>query len=285
MSLVEKAMAKSRGEVARKPAARAGEAAPPPIERLPVAQPQIQLTEELLRTAGLYAPETMPHQFAAECRRIRRRLLADSAGQAAGSSEVMQVTSVMAGEGKTFAAFHLAMSLIKGTDLSVLLIDADPARPRLSRALGVDDRVGLMDAATSAQNDVEDLVLSTNITGLSVLPVGRRDALVTDSFGGHLIRETIGRLRGRQGRLIVVDSPPLLQTTEALELTAYATTVLLVVRAGKTPRAAVSEALKQLADHPRVMVLLNGVEPPLFGKSVGYGFDYYDYSDYAPSGR
>ena len=108
---------------------------------------------------------------------------------------------------------------------------------------------------------------------------------MTDSFGGHLIRETIGRLRGRQGRLIVVDSPPLLQTTEALELTAYATTVLLVVRAGKTPRAAVSEALKQLADHPRVMVLLNGVEPPLFGKSVGYGFDYYDYSDYAPSGR
>ena len=129
--------------------------------------------------------------------------------------------------------------------------------------------------------DVESLVLSTNFEGLSVLPVGRHDIEATELFASHQMQRVMGRLGEPAQRLIVMDSLPLLQTTEALALVSNADAILVVVRAGVTPRAAIVEALEQLADHPRVMTVLNGAEPTLFGRYLGHGYGYHDYSEYA----
>ena len=244
-------------------------------------KPQLMISDEQLRAAGLFPPAALPHQLAAECRNIKRGLLRELERAEGRRASVSLVTSVLAGEGKTFTAFHLAMSLARDPDSTVLLIDADTVRPRLSRSLGIDDRPGLVDAAYDAKVDVESLVLSTNFEGLSVLPVGRHDIEATELFASHQMQRVMGRLGEPAQRLIVMDSLPLLQTTEALALVSNADAILVVVRAGVTPRAAIVEALEQLADHPRVMTVLNGAEPTLFGRYLGHGYGYHDYSEYA----
>jgi len=290
MSLVEKALGKARSNSLRKAASEVAEAAAPveaaprvvspPAERV-ARKPQLVIGDETLRRAGLYPPNELPHQLAAECRNIKRGLLNELERAEGRNSNVTLITSVLAGEGKTFTAFHLALSMAKDPDFSVLLIDADTVRPRISRALGVDERPGLVDAAFDAMVDVESLVLTTNIEGLSFLPVGRHDVEATDLFASQQMQRVMGRLSETSGRLIVMDSLPLLQTTEALALVANADAVVVVVRAGVTPRAAIVEALEQLSDHPRVMTVLNAAEPTLLGKYLGHGYGYHDYSAYA----
>jgi protein-tyrosine kinase len=291
MSLVENALGKARsgavpGRLA--PAERKAEVAEqtgqhvlPSIPRK-VDRPALTIDEAVLRASGFQADGRATHQAASECRHIKRRLLAESDPVTGEFARVTMITSAVAGEGKTFAAFNLALSLARDPDYSVLLIDADAIRPRLSAALGVSDRRGLTDAAHEAGTLPESLVLSTNIEGLSVLPVGQKREECTELFCSHQFRQVMAKLAAPANRLIVIDSLPLLQTTEAMALTPYAGTVVVVVRANMTPRSALTAAMEQLDQHPHVLAILNCAEPPLLGRLFGHGYGYHYYEDYAP---
>lgn len=301
MSLIERALNKARetGPAASIPATAgsAGDAEPvrgdtggslqaaagapvrPPVSRV-AENPQLMISESMLSEAGLLAPPAQQRQITAEYRHVKRRLLAEI--QAGTASRAVMIASALPGEGKSFSSANLAMSLAMEPDFNVLLIDADVIKPNLTRVFGLAGQPGLMDAAADDSIDVETLIVSTNIEGLSFLPAGRMNPNATEYFASARMQEIFRQLMAVPGRLLVVDTLPLLLTTEARALAPLAGQVLLVVRAESTPRQAVLESLNLLGGDANVKMLLNAAVRTKALAYLGYGYGYgysYNYGD------
>lgn len=261
------------------------EPARPPFPRA-VAEPDLTITESLLRDAGLLAPFDQQRQVTSEYRHVKRRLLAEV--QAGTANRLVLMASALPGEGKSFSSANLAMSLALEPDYTVLLVDADVIKPNLSRVFGLTDRPGLVDAVADAAVDIESMVVTTSIEGLSILPAGRMDPNATELFASSRMQQVVDQLLAVPNRLVVVDSLPLLLTTEARALVPLAGQILLVVRAESTPQQAVLQALELIGDDANVKLMLNAVVRTKAMKYLGYGYYGYDYNygdDSADRGR
>ncbi len=293
MSLIERALTKAR-EGSDQATASAGQqaatasvvresqaSAPPGTARAPfprvTSTPQLTVTDSLLANAGLLAPPDQIRQVTSEYRHIKRRLLAEI--QSGSVSRMILIASGLPGEGKSFSSANLALSLALEPDYTVLLIDADVIKPNLTRTFGLADKPGLMDAASDPAVDIESLVLTTNIEGLSVLPAGRMNPNATEYFASARMQVLIEQLLAVPNRLLVVDSLPLLLTTEARALAPLAGQVLLVVRAESTPQQAVLESLNLLGETANVKLVLNAAVRTKALEYFGYGYSYgYNYN-------
>jgi exopolysaccharide/PEP-CTERM locus tyrosine autokinase len=214
-----------------------------------------------LRAVGLLPPEKEVHQLAQQYRQIKRPLIVKAMGRGTArlpNGHIIMVASALAGEGKTFTAVNLAMSMSMEKDVHVLLVDADVARPLLSGLLGLGDAPGLLDVLRDSRLDVERIILRTNIPNLSILPAGRRSNEATELLASARMEEVVRTIAQHdERRLALFDSPPLLLTTESPALALVAGQVVMVVRAGVTPQQAVLNALTYLGDHPAVSLVLN----------------------------
>ena len=244
---------------------------PPTVER-----PKLVIDREALRAAGLLPPESEERRLAAEYRRIKRPLVTAAFTPAGGDSSaasVIMVASSVPGEGKSFTAVNLALSLSLERDATVLLVDADVPKPHISTVLGLRSRPGLVDALVNEAIDVESLIFDTDIPNFSILPAGQHSETAAELLASQRMLELVARLkRADPHRLIVFDSPPLTATAEARELATAAGQVVFVVRAGATPRRAVLDALSQLgADKPVGFVLNQVGSNSTDGSYYGYG--------------
>ncbi|MEZ5459325.1 MAG: P-loop NTPase [Steroidobacteraceae bacterium] len=176
----------------------------------------LQVTEPMLREAGLLAPFDQQRQITSEYRHVKRRMLAEI--QAGTANRLVLIASALPGEGKSFSSANLALSLALEPDYTVLLVDADVIKPNLSRVFGVTDRAGLVDAIADAGTDVESMIVTTNVEGLSILPAGRSDPNATELFASSRMQQVVDQLLAVPNRLIVFDSLPLLLTTESRAL-------------------------------------------------------------------
>jgi Mrp family chromosome partitioning ATPase len=237
-------------------------------------EPVVAITEAFLREKGLSAPATQEHQQRAEYRHIKYGLLQEI--RRSGGSGLVLVTSALQGEGKSFSSMHLAMSIASERDYEVVLVDADVTRPSLSRMFDLTERPGLMDAVADPATNVESLILPTSLSGLSFLPAGRPDEHATEHFASDRMREVMNQILAVPHRIAVVDTLPLLLTTEARALTAIGGQIVLVVRADSTPQNAVMQAIDLLGEGANVKLVLNAA---VRSKALGYfGFGYgYDY--------
>lgn len=240
---------------------------------------QISIDFVALRSAGLLPPESDEHQLAQQYRRVKRPLIANAFGKSRSpivpNSRLIMVASAMAGEGKTFTSLNLALSLSLERDVRVLLVDADVAKPHISRLLGLSEAWGFLDALKSDSIDVKDLVVPTNVQNLSVLAAGTRFPDATELLASGQMESAVAALAADDPRRIVLfDSPPLLQTTESHALAQAAGQVVVVVRAGFTPQPVLLDALKILEGHPAVSLLLNQSM-----KSASSPYYYYGYGD------
>jgi len=228
-----------------------------------------------LRARGFVTPDASPTPVSQQFRMIKRPLLTNAFGR--GGSTVtngrrVMVTSAFPGEGKSFCAINLAMSIAAERDHSVLLVDADVARPSVLRELGLESDSGLMDWLIDGNRDLDDLILQTSIDKLSLLPAGRRHEHATEYLASAAMTDLLEQLSARYpDRIIVFDSPPLLVTTESRVLATYMGQIVMVVEAGKTPRSAVKEALSALQDCEIVGLLLNKAARVTDGGYYGYG--------------
>ncbi|EQD33822.1 exopolysaccharide biosynthesis protein, partial [mine drainage metagenome] len=167
--------------------------------------------------------------------------------------------SAMTGEGKSFTAINLALSLARDKDIRVLLVDADVAKPQLSHVLGLGDAPGLLDALREGERDVETLIHPTDVPTLSFLPAGRGSPEEATELLASGRMERLAAVLGEhdRARIVVFDSPPLLQTTESAALARVVGQVVVVVRAQSTPQPVLLDALKILEGHPSVSLVLN----------------------------
>ncbi|WEF34555.1 XrtA-associated tyrosine autokinase [Pseudoduganella chitinolytica] len=229
-----------------------------------------------LQQLGMVTHEGGRSGVAEDFRIIKRPLLRSTRaadGQLVRHGNLIVVTSALPGEGKTYCAINLAMSMAMERDTTVLLVDADVARPSLLAALGLAPRAGLMDVLLDDELDLADVILRTNVPALSILPAGRRNRHATELLASRGMTRLLEDIATRYpDRIVIFDSPPLLITTEASVLAAQMGQVVLVVEAERTTHSAVREALRQVENCPNVNLIYNKT-------AAAGGPGYYGYYD------
>lgn len=293
MSVVEKTIRKLQGEGQLPPgdpraaggspvpaAPHPGEPAMPhgapaaPAERLPA----VTLDRTALRAAGLMPPEQEISLLTRQYRKIKHPLVAKALGRGVPREPkgyLIMIASATAGEGKSFTAVNLALNLALEKDIHVLLVDADTPKPQLSHVLGLANAPGLLDALRHPERDVESLIRPTNVAALSFLPMGVGGDDATELLSSTRMERLAAALGQRDSRRIVVfDSPPLLQTTESPALARVAGQIVVVVRADSTPQPVLLDAINTLQGHPGVSLVLNQST-----QSSAAPYYYYGYGD------
>jgi protein-tyrosine kinase len=288
MSLVERALKKlqeSRGNTppaASLPVQQRGAAAPTAAapaaatraEPLPRSSRVVTIDRASLRALELLPAETEERRLKQEYRQIKRPLIANALGRGVpelANGHVILVSSALPGDGKTFTTINLAFSMALEKDVSVLLVDADVAKRHVSRVMGIADEPGLLDVLRDDSVDVESKIIDTDTPGLSLLPAGRTSATATEYLASARMESVVKQLVANDpNRIVLVDSPPLLLTSESRALAGVCGQIVLVVRAGATPQQAVLEALQMLGEGRSIGLVLNGGSDE--NRSAYYGY-------------
>ncbi|MCC5863144.1 MAG: hypothetical protein JJT93_14690 [Gammaproteobacteria bacterium] len=236
-----------------------------------------------LRAAGLLAPESQERKLADEYRQIKRPLITSAMGRGNRPLEranLLMVASAVSGEGKTFTCINLCLSIATEKDWSVVLVDADCAKPHVSRLFGVEDAPGLLDALRDHDLELESLICPTDVPGLAVLPAGGRDELAAELLASARMESLCAALSAADPkRMIVFDSSPLLQTTEAPVVATHVGQVVVVVQADKTSQQRVTAALSKLDPEASISLVLNQAKG-ISSDAYGYGGYYGQYGQY-----
>jgi len=235
---------------------------------------RLEINLARLKEQGFITPDEPQSLIADEFRVLKRPLLRNALGQAGTrvrNGNLVLVTSALQGEGKTFTAANLAISIAMEFDNTVLLVDGDVAHPALPELLGIPKAPGLLDLLLREDLDIGDTVRQTNIEKLSILPAGTRHRRATELLASEkmalLLRELASRV---PDRIIIFDSPPLLATTEARVLATQMGQVVMVVAADATSQHAVRQALATIENCEVVLMMLNKSAKTDVGTYYGY---------------
>ena len=230
----------------------------------------------MLESTGIVTPNAPRSHIADEYRVIKRPLISNAMGRGAAAlahGNLIMVTSAMSGEGKSFTSVNLAMSIAAELDHTVMLVDADVARPSILRMLGLPSGPGLLDLL-EGKAEMSDVLMKTNIDKLTILPSGTPHARATELLASDAMRLLLDDISKRYpDRIVIFDSPPLMLTTEARVLASQMGQVVMVIQADKTLQADVQQALATIESCPVKMMLLNKVRADVKG-SYGYGYGY-----------
>lgn len=278
MSIIERALQRMKHEAAAAPPNRSkpvDRPAEPPAES-PADKPAhpdsdtairpipcrsgrtVRIDLSRLRAAGVIPPEEEERRLADEYRLVKRPLLKLMTGHDALSrGNIVVVTSAMAGEGKTFTVVNLALSLALERNREVVLIDGDVAKRHVTQLFELDQEPGLLDAGSAAGRTLEDVILRTDLPSLYVLPAGSHDVEATEILGSDRISSLLASLASDPRRILLIDSPPILLTSEAGAVVALAGQVVMVVKASATPQEAVVRAVETIPEDKKVSLVLN----------------------------
>lgn len=192
----------------------------------------------------------------AERFRLIRMALRNS--QAGKPQKVLLVTSPLPRDGKSTVALNLATSLAEEGKVRVLLLEADLHRPSLLSHLGLERICGLTEVVedkveiTAAIRRIEPL-------GFYLLSAGRCPENPTELLQSERFHALLREFKACF-EWVLIDCPPAFPLADVVALRAHADGVLLVVRAGSTPREAAQETA-QLFNPGQVMgMILNAAE-------------------------
>lgn len=226
----------------------------------------VEIDIEQLHKLGMVTPDAARTSIAEEFRLIKRPLIEKAFNQKSKPirhGNLIMVASSLPGEGKTFCAVNLAISIAMELDHTVLLVDADVARPSVPRYLQMKtpsdaNEIGLMDVLLDDSLDLADAMLRTNIDTLSILRAGRSHPRATELLASQGMSALLDEIATRYpDRIVIFDSPPLLLTTEARVLAGQMGQIVLVVEAEATTQHAVKEVLRQIKSCQNINLIYN----------------------------
>jgi receptor protein-tyrosine kinase len=237
--------------------------------------PTYRIDLDRLRGQSITTPQGGRTLITESFRRIKRPILTNVANPRPGTpANLVMVTSALPGEGKTFCAINLAISIASEMDRTVLLVDGDVARPSVMRVLGLEAGKGLLDVLLDPRVALAEVLCKTSIDKLTLLPAGTAQPHATEllaSDGMHvLLREMAARY---EDRIVIFDSPPLLEASESGVLANQMGQIVMVVEAGKTTEAALKSAMDRIESRNVAGVVLNKWE----GHNLGYTYGTYGY--------
>ena len=238
----------------------------------------IELDRRRLSRAGVYSPADEANRTTEEIRLVKQAALqraAEAGASGLPTAPLMMVTSTREGEGKSFIAANLALSIAAEEGRSVVLIDADPSRSAVASIFGMSRQRGLLDALSDNRLRPADVLIGTDAEGLYIVPAGHQQALSSELFASERTTLFLKRLMAEcPGAYLIFDAPPVLATTEASALARQVAQILYVIEAERVGRAEVAEALDLVSMCPKIGFVLNKVRFQ-FG-SVRFG-NYYRY--------
>jgi capsular exopolysaccharide synthesis family protein len=185
----------------------------------------------------------------------------------------LSITSPVKRDGKTTVAVNLAAALSLDYEGRVLLIDADLRAPGVHKYFDLPQSPGLTDyLGSSSKMNLKNLVQETFLPGLRILCSGKPSHLAAELLAKERMRQIIHEAQAQfPGYCVIIDSPPILSTPDPLVIARYVDGVLLVVRAGKTPRDYLTKAIQSINSSKVMGVVLNGAD-------LGLSSKYYYYS-------
>lgn len=272
MSTIERALDRRKAE---QPAARIDHGAD--AEPLP---PHLFIDLPRLRQAGMLPPTSIADRLGNEYRRIKRPLVNNATGRGVvkvPDGNLIMLTSAVQGEGKTFTALNLAMSVARDPDFSVTLVDGDTARRTLSSLLGIAGSPGLLDLLADESLAPGRLVRPTSVDCLSVLAAGNHHELSEELLSSARMASIVRQLgNDTPHHIVLFDAPPVLAAPEAVTLSHYMGQIGMVVKASSTLQHTVSTALEQLDQTKAINMILNqnigGPGNEQYGGRYGYGY-------------
>jgi protein-tyrosine kinase len=172
----------------------------------------VKLDFDRLTAAGFVTPNAPRSMVADQFRVIKRPLIDNATGKGASvvrNGNLIMVTSSMPGEGKSFTAVNLALSMAMELDHTVMLVDADVARPSIMKVLGLPPGPGLLDMLVDDKLEMSQVLLRTNIENLTLLPSGSPHAQATELLASAAMTDLVEDMGKRYSdRIIIFDSPP-----------------------------------------------------------------------------
>ncbi len=186
-------------------------------------------------------------------------------------TQVILVTSAVAGEGKTSTILNLAWAIAQSKEKRVLVIDGDLRRPSVSSYLGLDFELGFGEVINEVSEALPSIVRVAE-SSLYILSSSREAAQPAESLSKERVGETLSELR-RYFDYILIDAPPVVAFADARLLANHADAVIVVVRAGLAGHSTVERAIEALPANRILGVVLNGADQM---SEVGY-YGYYGY--------
>ncbi len=213
-----------------------------------------------LERAGMVDWSRTRSRISEEFRLVQRQILRAAFGPGAepGFSNLLMVTSARPGEGKSFTSLNLAGSVARQGDHHVLLVDADSKRDSICYPLGLAEARGLLDLVANPKLDPAPLIVKTPIERLAMLPVGRERERSAELFSTKEMTRLIQSLGRRYAdRLLILDAPPCLSTSDPAVLAPVVGQILFVVEADRTQRDEVEASLDLIQACPTITLVLN----------------------------
>lgn len=210
---------------------------------------------------------------AEQFRSLRTRIKGSENGR---TFRAIIVTSPNKGDGKSLTAANLALTMAQEFQQRVLLIDADLRRPSIHDLFGINETPGLSDVLMGGST-LENALLEIPEHHLTVLPSGLVPVHPAELLGSAGMRRVLDTLRTRFDRLIL-DMPPVAPLADVSIAASIADGILMIVRAGVTPKPAIERALAGLDMSKVLGLVLNDAGA---GSTYGYGYGYgYGHSGY-----
>lgn len=196
------------------------------------------------------------------------------AGQSGKRPRLFVLTSPNAREGKTTLTSNLGIALAN-TNRRVLLIDGDIRKPRLHAVFNVSNKWGLgnllEDDCPIEDYSFEDIVLKTSVPGLYVLPAGSGGINIASLRYHERLSDLLLRFR-LEFHAVLMDTPPMLEFSDARVLGRLSDGVIMVVRASETSRDDAAAVYRRFQEDgtPVLGSILNDWNP----KKSKYGYGY-----------
>ena len=240
----------------------------------------IHIDIDMLAENNMVTNRTERSRINEEYRFIKRKLIINAFGKTSHllkNPNIILITSTVPNEGKTFTSINLAMSIALEQDKTVLLIDADVVNPSIGHELNYQSTSGLLDYLLGTVDDIGEVIYSTNIDKLKLLPAGSRHHLTHELLTSDRMEKLTTELASRYpDRVIILDSPPLLGVSETQVLASLSGQGVIVVEESKTKTASISEAIKLLDPEMAIGFILNkSNEGKRREKGYNYGYGNY----------
>ncbi len=241
---------------------------------------RVKLLDRLVAANMLVPGSDLGRDVRDDYRKIKRPLVSNACGRnrsMVDRGNIILVTSSIPGEGKTYTAVNLALSISQEMDNTVLLVDCDVAKQGASKVLGLENITGLVDVLERDELTIGDVLLQTDIPNFRVVSAGKHNEYITELLASQRMSALVDEMASRYSdRIIIFDAPPLLVTPETQVLAGLVGQVVFVIEAGKTSQSLVEEALNMIPEEQATGLVMNKNE----GLSRR-GYYYYGYHDEA----
>lgn len=208
---------------------------------------------------------------------IKRKLINNAFGPLSKSLKhpnLILISSSRPGEGKTFTAVNLALSIALEQDKTVLLVDADVLRPQVAKTLGFESETGLTDYLSSDNIDVQDIIVSTNVDRLKIITAGKAHHLSTELLASEKMSELVHEFATRyKDRIVIFDAPPLLGVNETAVVAMMCGQAIIVIEENKSKLSEIEQSIALIPEEIAVGFVINKAHRTQMG-DYGYGYYY-----------